>query len=80
MDASIEQGIATAMSKKEKPVVRIRDWNFSKTDHGNEVMFGTVCEGHARLAAGEDVRTSRIIRKDEVNKVVETLNTIYILE
>jgi hypothetical protein len=63
----------------QKPVVKIRNWHFHKSDHtDSEYMIGTIGKGHPRLASGTEVRTSGILKKDK--GVVETRNTIYVLD
>lgn len=63
-----------------KPIIRVTKWSIGKTFHSNEVLYATTCDEHPRFPVGERIQSSRIIHKDEKNKVIETLRTIYILD
>ncbi|MBR2343000.1 MAG: hypothetical protein IKA64_01955 [Clostridia bacterium] len=59
----------------------LKDWYFERRGDGNVIIMGTIYNDiKRRFADGTSIHTSRVLKADFVNGVVETKNSVYHLE
>ena len=59
----------------------LKNWYFERRTDGNVVLMGNIYNDiKCRFADGTPIHTSRVLKADFVNGVVETRNSVYHLE
>lgn len=59
----------------------LKDWHFERSSDGNVIIMATIYNDiKGRFADGTPIHTSRVLKADFVNGVVETRNSVYHLE
>lgn len=59
----------------------LKEWHFERRSDGNIIITGKIYNDiKRRFADGTEIYTSRVLKADLVNGVVETKNSVYHLE
>jgi len=67
------------MEEAMKPRVKLASWSFVELSSRQLRLIG-IPQDHPHLGSGRRIITSRVLRMDLMQGLVETLNTIYLLE
>lgn len=59
----------------------LKDWYIKRMSDGSVIIFGTVYNDiKKRFQDGTEIHTSKVLKADFVNGVIETRNSVYNLE
>ena len=59
----------------------LKDWVIQRTNNGSVIIYGIIYNDiKKRFPDGTEIQTSKVLKADFVNGVIETRNSVYHLE